>query len=172
MSRSTPLPQRKLGWHVIHLSTVSSTNDYAKRLARSGQAHGTVVVADEQTRGRGQRGRRWASPLGGLWASILVRPSSISTEQVGLLNVAAATAAAEAVAALSGARIALKWPNDLLLGGHKVGGVLVETAARAESVIWPSSASASMSTIRGRAYRPASEAVRHRYVMSLATGSA
>jgi BirA family biotin operon repressor/biotin-[acetyl-CoA-carboxylase] ligase len=136
MSRSTPPPRPRIGSQVIRLATVSSTNDYAKQLARAGQPHGTVVMADEQTCGRGQRGRRWASPPGGLWVSVLLRPSSVSKAEVGLLNTAAAVAAAEAVAAVCGVDVGLKWPNDLILGGCKLGGVLVETAGRGGAVAW------------------------------------
>jgi BirA family biotin operon repressor/biotin-[acetyl-CoA-carboxylase] ligase len=115
---------------------VPSTSDVAKQLLRAGEAHGTVVVAAEQTSGRGQRGRRWVSPRGGLWASLLTRPRGLSAARAGVLNLAAAVAAAEAVVA-AGVPVRLKWPNDVLLAdGRKVGGVLVETAAAGENLRW------------------------------------
>jgi BirA family biotin operon repressor/biotin-[acetyl-CoA-carboxylase] ligase len=125
-----------MGDRVVRLDSVPSTSDVAKQLARAGEPHGTVVVAAEQTRGRGQPGRRWASPRGGLWVSLLTRPAGISAPQAGLLNIAAAVAAAEAVSEASGLSVALKWPNDLLVAGRKVGGVLVETSAVGRHLEW------------------------------------
>ncbi|HUT74044.1 MAG TPA: biotin--[acetyl-CoA-carboxylase] ligase [Armatimonadota bacterium] len=128
-------PRPPLGARVIRLEVVPSTSDVAKQLLRAGEAHGTVVVAAEQTSGRGQRGRRWASPRGGLWASLLTRPRGLPATRAGVLNLAAAVAAAEA-AASAGAAVTLKWPNDLVVDDRKVGGVLVETAAAGDNLRW------------------------------------
>lgn len=125
-----------MGGRIIRLQSVASTNDVGKRLLRDGEPHGTVVVAAEQTQGRGQRGRRWVSPPGGLWASLLLRPHGMSVAQAGLLNLAAAVAAAEAVSSVCRAATRVKWPNDLLVSGRKVGGVLVETSATAGTTKW------------------------------------
>jgi len=120
---------------VIRLGSAPSTNDLGKELLRAGEPHGTVIIAARQTRGRGQRGRRWASPPGGLWASLLVRPK-LEVTQAGLLNIASVVAAGEAGAAVSGVSIRIKWPNDLLVQGRKVGGVLVETSAARGVIAW------------------------------------
>jgi len=125
-----------MGSRIIRLATAPSTNDLGKRLLRAGEPHGTVIVAAEQTHGRGRRGRRWASPRGGLWASLLARPTELTLEQSGLLNVAVAVGAAQAVSAVSGVPVALKWPNDLLAAGRKVGGVLVEISIKGEHMQW------------------------------------
>jgi BirA family biotin operon repressor/biotin-[acetyl-CoA-carboxylase] ligase len=134
--RPPPLSRAAVGSRVIRLSNLPSTNNRAKELARSGAAHGTVVVAAEQTAGRGQRSRRWASPPGGLWASVLVRPREVPATRAGLLGIAAAAASAEAASALSGVAVKVKWPNDLLLSGRKVGGVLVETSIGGSNIAW------------------------------------
>jgi len=112
-----------------------STQDELHRLAAAGAPAGTVVVAVEQEAGRGSRGRRWASPPGGLWLSFLCRPR----EAVGVevLSLRTGLAAAEALAELGGLpAIALKWPNDLIVGDRKVGGILGEARWQGDSLAW------------------------------------
>lgn len=113
---------------VHRLASVGSTNDEARRLAQAGTPHGTVVVAEEQTGGRGTRGRTWHSPPGlGLYASFVLRaPAGRPFPLLHLVPLAAGLAAAEAVAEVSGRTVRLKWPNDLILEGKKLGGVLCE----------------------------------------------
>lgn len=95
-----------------------------------GAPHGAVVVADAQTGGRGRRGRAWHSPPGaGLWVSVVLRPR-IGVEAAPLLAVAAGVAARDALAATGVPGVTLKWPNDLLLAGRKMGGVLAELHGR------------------------------------------
>jgi BirA family biotin operon repressor/biotin-[acetyl-CoA-carboxylase] ligase len=113
------------------LSSVDSTNSYAKRLARQGSPHGTVVLAEEQTMGRGRAGRQFSSPKGlGLYASFLLRPNM---EPQRLLHVTAmaAVAACRAVEHSCPAAPQIKWTNDLMLGGKKLGGVLTEFSSQA-----------------------------------------
>lgn len=108
----------QLGTPRLHLRRTDSTNDRARELARAGAPHGTLVTAGEQTAGRGRRGRTWsAPPQRALLASLVLR------EAQPLLTLAAALAVADVVA--GGAMI--KWPNDVLLGGRKVAGILAET---------------------------------------------
>jgi BirA family biotin operon repressor/biotin-[acetyl-CoA-carboxylase] ligase len=117
---------------VVHrLAAVVSTNDAARDLARRGAPHGTAVLAEEQTGGRGTKGRRWHSPPGlGLYVSFLARfPADRPDIPLPLLPLAAGVAAAEAVEAASGIEVRLKWPNDLLQAGRKLGGVLVESVS-------------------------------------------
>lgn len=102
-----------------------STQDALHQLAQSGAPAGTVVVAREQTRGRGSRGRGWASPVGGLWMSVLCRPPGELAMEVLSLRVALAVAAATE-RTCPGVSLLLKWPNDLILGGRKLGGILCE----------------------------------------------
>ena len=100
-----------------HLRATASTNDVARELAAAGAVHGTVVTAAEQTAGRGRQGRTWVAPAGSsLLASVIVRPFG------PLLPLAGAVAVAEAC----GERAQIKWPNDVLLGGGKVAGILTE----------------------------------------------
>jgi BirA family biotin operon repressor/biotin-[acetyl-CoA-carboxylase] ligase len=114
---------------VVHrLRSVTSTNDAARELALAGAAHGTAVIAAEQTRGRGTKGRDWHSPPGlGLYASFILRgPASGPVPSPHLLPLAAGLAAADAVLAAAGVSVRLKWPNDLVHHGKKLGGILSE----------------------------------------------
>ncbi len=116
---------RLVGSTLLRVDRLGSTNDLLRSLARQGAAEGTVVVAREQTAGRGRMGRSWASPPGGLWLSVLLRPPRPADLRLALV---AAVGTAEGVRRASGAPVGLKWPNDLVLQERKVGGVLVEAA--------------------------------------------
>lgn len=108
--------------------TIGSTNDRARVLAAAAAPPFSVVIAEKQTRGRGRGGRRWDSPAGlGLWMSVLLRPAASEALRLAPLLVGlAACRAVELVA--RGLSASLKWPNDVLLGGRKVAGVLCEVA--------------------------------------------
>lgn len=115
---------------------VDSTNDAARRLAETGGAPpGTLVVADRQTRGRGRRGRSWESPPGGVYLSVVERPRC-HPRHAPLVALGAALAVAQAVEELCGVSACVKWPNDLLVEGRKLCGVLAEIVADQESVRW------------------------------------
>ncbi|MDW5593324.1 biotin--[acetyl-CoA-carboxylase] ligase [Conexibacter stalactiti] len=112
-----------LGLPRLHHRTIGSTNARAQALAAAGAPHGTLVTSAEQTAGRGRQGRAWATPAGtALAASIVLR------DPPPLLTLAAALAVAEVAAALdaAGREPAIKWPNDVLLDGRKVSGILAE----------------------------------------------
>ena len=108
------------------LSSVDSTNDYAKTLAREGCPHGTVIMAEEQTAGRGRQGRSFASPKGlGLYATFVLRPN-LPPQQLIHVTAMAAVAVCRAVERAGGPLPRIKWVNDLILNGKKLGGVLTE----------------------------------------------
>jgi BirA family biotin operon repressor/biotin-[acetyl-CoA-carboxylase] ligase len=120
---------------IRRFAAVPSTNDVARELAREGAAQGTVVVAEAQTRGRGTKGRSWHSPLGlGLYASFILRPddSPSARSLFPLLPLIVGLAASDAIFDAAGVRAKLKWPNDLVSGKRKLGGILVESATRGE----------------------------------------
>lgn len=112
----------------LHLAPVTgSTNSDAMTAAREGAPHGSVFFADEQTAGRGRGDHAWHSAAGqGLYVSVLMR-LAIPAVRLPLLPLAAGLAAADAIRAASGLTIDLRWPNDLLIGPRKAGGILVET---------------------------------------------
>ena len=121
------LPQ---GYELISLDMVDSTNEEARRRIAAGAAHGTVICAKRQSRGRGRRGRRWASPPGNLYATIILRPDQ--HPGLGQLAFVAALGAGDALRAV--APVVFKWPNDLLLDGAKLGGILIEVFDQAVAV--------------------------------------
>jgi len=111
---------------VSYFATLDSTMLEAARLAEAGCAHGTVVIADEQTAGQGRHGRRWHSePGAGLYASIVLRPD-LRPDSLPVLTLALGLAAADAIADTSGLKCDLRWPNDVMLEGRKVAGILVQ----------------------------------------------
>jgi len=111
----------------LHFAAVTqSTNTDALEAARAGAPHGTVYFADEQLAGRGRGDHKWQSAAGqGLYVSVLLRPA-IPAARLGLLPLAAGLAAAEAIREAAGLTVDLRWPNDLLIGPRKAGGILVE----------------------------------------------
>jgi BirA family biotin operon repressor/biotin-[acetyl-CoA-carboxylase] ligase len=117
-----------LEWH----GTLTSTSDVLKARARLGAREGTGLVADTQTGGRGREGRTWVSPPGGLYLSVVLRPRFA---EVGLVPLAAGVAVAEAVGE-QGVDARLKWPNDALVEGRKVAGVLTESSSSSGRVDW------------------------------------
>jgi BirA family biotin operon repressor/biotin-[acetyl-CoA-carboxylase] ligase len=119
----------------LHFSPVTdSTNTDALEAARTGAPHGSVYFADEQLAGRGRGDHSWHSAAGeGLYVSVLLRPQ-IEASRLQLIPMAAGLAAAEAIRTTSGLRIDLRWPNDLLIGPRKVGGILVESGTEAAEV--------------------------------------
>jgi BirA family biotin operon repressor/biotin-[acetyl-CoA-carboxylase] ligase len=122
---------RRIG-QVIHLfQAVDSTNDEAMALAARGALDGTVVVADAQRHGRGRMGRPWVSPGGvGIYLSVILRPA-IPPHDAPSLALLGAMAVAQAIEEVAGLAAGVKWPNDLIVRGRKVGGVLGEVAADA-----------------------------------------
>jgi len=122
------------GPSLIRLTTVPSTMDALHALAEKGAPAGTAVLADVQTAGRGSRGRSWISPPGGLWLSVLARPAIAGLE---LVSLRAGLALAETLDQfLTGERVGLKWPNDLMLGERKTGGLLCEARWQGAALAW------------------------------------
>ncbi len=121
-----------IDFQVRHYERLGSTNDEAQRLAAEGAPHGTVVHTDEQTAGRGRLSRRWLSPPGNLYLSIVLRPD-VAPARVAEIGFLAALAVADSVDALlpRQLRATLKWPNDVLVSDGKIAGILAEQAGDA-----------------------------------------
>jgi BirA family biotin operon repressor/biotin-[acetyl-CoA-carboxylase] ligase len=119
----------------LHLSALTdSTNNDALTAARGAAPHGSVYVADEQRAGRGRGDHAWHSAPGeGLYVSVLLRPQ-FPTARLPLLPLAAGLAAADAIRSAAGLEVDLRWPNDLLIGSRKTGGILVEAHSEANTV--------------------------------------
>ena len=111
---------------IHYFDTIGSTNDEARRMAKSGAPHGTVLIAGHQTGGHGRRGRSFHSPAGsGIYMSVLLRPDCAPTELMHL-TCAAAVAMCDAIEQAVGFRPGIKWTNDLVCGKRKIGGILTE----------------------------------------------
>lgn len=126
----------EIGRNIISLGTVDSTNVFAMDLGEKGALHGTVVVADCQTKGRGRMGRTWVSPAGvNIYMSIVLRPPFKAQDSL-LLTVLAAVACCKALRDSGGGGVSIKWPNDLVSGGRKLGGILTETKFMAGKILF------------------------------------
>lgn len=114
-------------YHNIHwFDSIASTNTEAKKMAQAGAPHGTVLIADRQTGGRGRMGRSFSSPAGmGIYMSVILRPERKASEMMHL-TCAAAVAMCDAIQSVTGLRPQVKWINDLIAGGKKLGGILTE----------------------------------------------
>jgi len=125
-----PLAER-----IHHYKELDSTNTRCRELAQAGALDGTVVIADHQTAGRGRMGRDFESPAGlGLYLSVLWRPDC-PLAQLLPLTALAAVAAMRAVRAITGTQVQIKWPNDLVLQGKKIAGILTETSLRPDGSV-------------------------------------
>lgn len=112
--------------NLYYFNTIDSTNTRAKEMAAQGAPHGTVLIADSQTGGRGRMGRSFHSPAeSGIYLSMLLRPKCLAKELMHL-TCAAAVAAADGIQAATGLRPGIKWTNDLVIGKKKLGGILTE----------------------------------------------
>jgi len=125
---------RVIGRDIRVFEETTSTNDVIEKLARDGVKEGAVVFAESQTKGRGRLGRKWLSPArGGLWFSVLLRPD-LPPQEATQLTVASATALRRAIELQTGLKAEIKWPNDILVGGKKVAGILTELSAELDRV--------------------------------------
>jgi BirA family biotin operon repressor/biotin-[acetyl-CoA-carboxylase] ligase len=122
------------GKHIHHFFKTDSTNRVALELGHAGEPEGTVVLAEEQTAGRGRAGRAWLSErAAGIYVTLLLRPR-LAPVQAPLLTMMAGLSVHGAAEAVTGLNVDLKWPNDLLIGGKKAGGILTEMHAEPTQV--------------------------------------
>jgi BirA family biotin operon repressor/biotin-[acetyl-CoA-carboxylase] ligase len=123
-----------IGRDIVYREVVDSTQDIALSIAAGHPgSHGTVVIAGQQKAGRGRMKRRWLSPRGGLWFSVILEPE-ISTGRITLLPLVAALAVRDAIQMCTLVEVKLKWPNDIMIAGSKVAGILLEISAEADRV--------------------------------------
>ncbi len=122
---TTGLDTDIIGKDVFYFKSISSTNIYAKQIAEKGIKEGVVVIADIQTHGRGRKNRAWLSPFGGLWFSVILRPK-ILPERGMLVTMVASIAIVQAIKEITGLNPVIKWPNDILINGKKICGILTE----------------------------------------------
>ncbi len=125
------LGTRVIGRWVLCYQTITSTMDMARQAAREGAPEGTVVVAEEQTAGKGRQGRSWVSAPGNLTFTIVLKPA---LAELPSLNMVASLAVVQAVARVIGLRASIKWPNDVLIGSRKLCGILVDSEVTGREV--------------------------------------
>jgi len=114
---------------IYSFQSLKSTNDTAKKMAQRGAKEGTLVIGEKQTKGKGRLGRRWDSPAGlGIWASLILRPE-IPVIDSSKLTLIAALSVTKAIRNLTGLPALIRWPNDVLISGKKVCGILTEIEA-------------------------------------------
>ncbi|BDZ71772.1 biotin--[acetyl-CoA-carboxylase] ligase [Methanobacterium petrolearium] len=127
------LPTSYIGKEIHYYSEVDSTNEVAKRLADDGAPEGTIIIAESQRSGRGRRGKKWISPSGGVWMTIILRPD-IPPSKAPQLTLVTGVAVAETLDQECRLDVGIKWPNDILIGGKKVCGILTEANTTPEGL--------------------------------------
>lgn len=127
-------PGQVIGREIIYKEEVDSTNEVCKTLAEEGAVEGTVVIAEKQNAGKGRMGRRWHSPAGqGIWFSFILRPV-MNPGDASKVTLMAAVAVATAIQQVTGIKAGIKWPNDILLEGRKLAGILTEMNAETDKI--------------------------------------
>jgi BirA family biotin operon repressor/biotin-[acetyl-CoA-carboxylase] ligase len=124
---------RLLGKSILFSKEVASTNEWAKKLASQGAPEGWVAIAETQTHGRGRLDREWISPLGGLWFSLILKPTQ-DLAKAAELTFVVGVAVAETLHEQYGLRTQTKWPNDVLVNGRKICGILGEATTKGKAI--------------------------------------
>lgn len=127
------LKTRVIGRDIHLFSEVASTNTLAMEMASAGAPEGTVVIAEAQSGGKGRLGRKWISPKGNLYLSVVLRPT-IPTHKAPLITLMGAVATASAIRTTCALKAGIKWPNDILISGKKVSGLLTEMSAEQDRI--------------------------------------
>ena len=122
-----------LAHNIVYDKKMDSTNTQAKILGESGGDNGTVVIAEQQTAGKGRRGKTWVSPMGNCYFTVLLRPD-VHAERASMITLVSALALAQAVENVMGLRTMIKWPNDVIANGKKLCGILTESSSDLEYI--------------------------------------
>ncbi len=128
------LETEKIGKEILCFRKVFSTNSIAKFLANHSAEEGTVLISEIQTNARGRLGKKWEAPEGGIWMSLILRPQ-VPPARIGLITLATGVAIAKSIRSL-GVDARIKWPNDVLIHGKKISGVLTEVNATFNEIDW------------------------------------
>ena len=127
------LKARRIGKTVYYFDSVDSTQNFASSIARKRGEDGTVIIAESQVSGNGRQGRRWVSPKGGIWLSVVLHPR-FDVGKVTLVPFAAAVALANAIKKTLKVKTELKWPNDITLNGKKVAGMIIDASIESTQI--------------------------------------
>ncbi|MDL2246181.1 biotin--[acetyl-CoA-carboxylase] ligase [Methanobrevibacter sp. OttesenSCG-928-K11] len=127
------LDTEMFGENIYVYDEVMSTNTLAKFFAEQNFEEGTVIISEKQTKGRGRSGKKWESPLGGIWLSLILRPH-VDPSKASLITLATGVAVANTIKSFDIDNVEIKWPNDILINGKKVSGVLTEAVAKLNTI--------------------------------------
>jgi len=127
------LKTKEIGKRVYYFEEIDSTQNFAQQIALDKKENGTIVIAEKQTAGRGRLDRKWTSPKGGMWFSLIIHPKfDVSTST--LVPIAGAVALAKSIKSTLDVDVSVKWPNDITLDGKKVAGMLVDASFQANNI--------------------------------------
>jgi BirA family biotin operon repressor/biotin-[acetyl-CoA-carboxylase] ligase len=127
------LKTETIGKRIYYFEEIDSTQNFAQQIALDKKENGTIVIAEKQTAGRGRLDRKWTSPKGGIWFSLIIHPKfDVSTST--LVPIAGAVALAKSIKTTLDVDVSVKWPNDITLDGKKVAGMLVDASFQANSI--------------------------------------
>jgi BirA family biotin operon repressor/biotin-[acetyl-CoA-carboxylase] ligase len=127
------LKTKTLGKRVYYFDSVDSTQNHAMKIASEQTSHGTLIIAEKQTNGKGRLGRKWVSPRGGIWLSIILHPK-FDISVITLFPIASALALSNAIEKTLNIKSELKWPNDITIKGKKVAGMLVDASIESNKI--------------------------------------
>jgi len=120
------LKTKYIGKELIYFNKIDSTNDEALRIAKEKVANGTIILAETQTSGRGRGSKKWLSPYGGLWFSIILKPK-INPSKISIITLLSGLSVAETIKEILNLDVKIKWPNDVLINNYKVAGIICES---------------------------------------------
>ncbi len=130
---SSGLKTKKIGREAYYFDSIDSTQEFAMKLAKDSKNNGAVVIAKKQTEGKGREGRKWFSPTGGIWLSVIINPE-FDISIVTLFPITSALAVSNAIEKCFKIKPELKWPNDITIQGKKVAGILVEASIQSNKI--------------------------------------
>ncbi len=128
------LTTQRMGKEIRYFSQIDSTNQYAKRIAEEGASDGMLIIADEQTAGKGRSGRHWVTPPGEAIAFTLILRPKLTTDRISMVTLVMGLAVVHAINALYDLKAGIKWPNDAVVGGKKICGILTEMSAEISQI--------------------------------------
>jgi len=127
------LKTKLIGKRVYYFQEIDSTQNFAQQIAADRKEEGTIIIAEKQTAGRGRLERKWTSPKGGIWFSLIIHPK-FDVASSTLVPIAGAVALAKSIKSILNVEVSVKWPNDITLNGKKVAGMLVDASFQANSI--------------------------------------
>ena len=127
------LKTENIGKRVYYFEELDSTQNFAQQIAADKKENGTIVIAEKQTSGRGRLDRKWTSPKGGIWFSLIIQPK-FDVSSSTLIPILSAVALSKSIKKILGVETEVKWPNDIILNGKKVAGILVDASVQANNI--------------------------------------